>query len=66
MFTLVSIRYSKIRSFILTEGDSNFKQLGFQETAFVDQFPRRFPLKGRSVTQILTFLMESFLQMTLQ
>jgi len=48
--TLVSICYSKFRSPIfwkfhdldifLSEGDSNFKRLGFRETPFVDQFPK--------------------------
>jgi len=33
--------------FILTEGDSNFKQLGFQETPFVDQFPRIISVEGK-------------------
>jgi len=55
--TLLSICYSKFRSpiawkfhdfdFILTEGDSNFKQLGFQETTFVDQFPRMISVEGQ-------------------
>ena len=55
--TLVSLCYSKFRTinlwkthdldYILNEGDSNFKRLGFTEYPFIDQFPKNVFIEGQ-------------------
>jgi len=55
--TIVSLCFSKFRvltswkthdlDYILIEGDSNFKRLGFTETPFVEQFPKIVFIEGQ-------------------
>ena len=57
---LVALAYSKFRKlalwkthdldFILSEGDSNFKKLGFRESVFVDEFPNILQLENHNVS----------------
>ena len=40
------LKYHSDLDYILIEGDSNFKRLGFTESLFVDQFPTTIKLEG--------------------